>query len=278
MVDSTVLSFFLAAPPLTLENVLSVVKGVRNWRTLAKQLVMAYDKDDDENKYYIGATDLDALQREHGSDEDCLKTVVRQFLQEGGGRYRPASWRAVIWCLYKANEIQLANQIRSYGEQLEGVCFCIQNTTGSNTHSTYLLILNPLSRLYSLPLLFSLSHPTYRDLLLSMYPSLSLLSSSQLLLTLLLHLSLSRHTSLLLISTVLSLPSLCPSSPSPSTFLSPPLFHPLLRWHWRSPGTLVPPLHWYRYMYSCHFSCRFWSSSPVSLDITSLSVFSHYSL
>ena len=120
MVDSTVLSSFLAAPPLTLENVLSVVKGVRNWRTLAKELVMAYDKDDyDDMLHFIGKIDLDALQREHGSDEDCLKTVVRQFLQ-GKGRYSQASWRAVIWSLYKANEIQLAEQIRS--EQLEGVC------------------------------------------------------------------------------------------------------------------------------------------------------------
>ena len=136
MVDSTVLSSFLAAPPLTLENVLSVVKGVRNWRTLAKHLVKGYDKDDDGNRYYRGATDLDALQRKHGSDEDCLKTVVRKFLQGRGGRYRQASWRAVIWCLYKSLEIQLADQIRSYGEQLEGVCLCIHNTTGGHAHIT----------------------------------------------------------------------------------------------------------------------------------------------
>ena len=103
---------------------MSVLKGVKNWRTLAKILVRCYDKDDDGNRYYPGATDLDALQHEHGSDEDCLKTVVRQFLQGEGGQYR-ASWRAVIWCLYLANEIQLADQIQSYGEQLEGVCFCI---------------------------------------------------------------------------------------------------------------------------------------------------------
>ena len=136
VVDSTVLSSFLAAPPLTLENVMSVVKGVRNWRTVAKHLVRAYDKDDYEDKRFTGATDLDALQHEHGSDEDCLKTVVRQFLQRGG-RYSEASWRAVVWCLYKANEIQVADQIRHYGEQLEGVCLCTHNTTGGHAHSTY---------------------------------------------------------------------------------------------------------------------------------------------
>ena len=101
-----------------------VVKGVRRWRTLAKHLVSGYDKDDDEYRGWYGSTDLDALQREHGSDEDCLKAVVSKFLQ-GKGRYRPASWRRVIWSLYEANEIQLADQIRSYGERLEGVCLCM---------------------------------------------------------------------------------------------------------------------------------------------------------
>ena len=124
MVDYTILSSLLAAPPLTLENVMSVVKRVRRWRTLAKHLVLGYDKDYDENRGWYGSTDLDALQCQHGSDEDCLKAVVSQFLQ-GKGRYSPASWRGVIWCLYEANEVHLADQIRSYGERLEGVCLCM---------------------------------------------------------------------------------------------------------------------------------------------------------
>ena len=214
------MSFFLAAPPLTLENVMSVVKGVRNWQTLAKHLVFSYDKDDDEHTPY--GTDLDALQCEHGSDEDCLKTVVRKFLQGRGGRYIQASWRAVIWSLYLANEIQLANQIRSYCEQLEGVCLCIHNTTGSHAHSTYILVhinVNSLSCLYSLPLFFSLSPPHNVTFSCLSHPSLILPLS----LTLYSSPSLSSHTSLPLFSTVLSLPSLCPYPPSPSTFLSPPL-------------------------------------------------------
>ena len=124
VVDSTVLSSFLAAPPLTLENVMSVVKGVRRWRTLAKHLINGYDKNDDVHRYYPGSTDLDVLQREHGSDEDCLKAVVSKFLQ-GKDWYWVVSWRIVIWSLYEANEIQLADQIRSYGERLEGVCLCM---------------------------------------------------------------------------------------------------------------------------------------------------------
>ena len=103
---------------------MSVVKGVRRWRTLAKHLVWGYDKDDDEYRIIYNSTDLDALQHEHGSDEDCLKAVVSEFLQ-GRSRYRPASWRRVIWSLYEANEIQLADQIRSYGERLKGVCLCM---------------------------------------------------------------------------------------------------------------------------------------------------------
>ena len=67
---------------------MSVVKGVERWRTLAKHLVLGYDKDDDENKDdgYFYSTDLDALQRQHGSDEDCLKAVVSKF-QQGKGQY-----------------------------------------------------------------------------------------------------------------------------------------------------------------------------------------------
>ena len=103
---------------------MSVVKGVRRWRTLAKHLVRGYDKDDDEYRGCGFSTDLDALQRQYGSDEDCLKAVVSKFLQ-GKGRYSPASWRRVIWCLYKANDIHLADQIRSYGERLKGVCLCM---------------------------------------------------------------------------------------------------------------------------------------------------------
>ena len=101
---------------------MSVVKGVSNWRTLAKILILAYESNDDGFKL---GTDLDALQRKQGSDEECLKTVVRRFLQGTGGRCWQASWRVVIWSLYKANELQLANQIRSYSEQLEGVCLCM---------------------------------------------------------------------------------------------------------------------------------------------------------
>ena len=72
VVDSTVLFISFIAPPLTLENVLPVVKEMRSWWTLAKQLFSTTDEL------------LDDFQRQHGSDEDCLKAVLESFfLGEG---------------------------------------------------------------------------------------------------------------------------------------------------------------------------------------------------
>jgi hypothetical protein len=98
-----------SAPPLTLENILNVVKNVRSWRTL------------DQHIYYF-TTELDAIRRRHVSDEACLKAVIEGFLS-GRGRYQP-SWRALIWCLYKADEIPLAEHIISFTEPVQGIKFC----------------------------------------------------------------------------------------------------------------------------------------------------------
>ena len=103
----------------------TLVREVKSWRKLAKELVYAYDQDDGQYSYMLyvpNSTDLDTLQRRHGFDEECLKFVIEKFLQGKGGRYKQPSWRAVIWSLYKANEIQLASHIKSYGELLQGVC------------------------------------------------------------------------------------------------------------------------------------------------------------
>ena len=63
--------------------------------------------------------DLDDIQQQYDSDENCLKAVVELFLK-GFGRFIQPSWRAVIWCLSNANEFQLAEQIRSYTEPVQG--------------------------------------------------------------------------------------------------------------------------------------------------------------
>ena len=82
------------------------VKGVRDWNG-----TFGFVR-------YIGK--LDDIQRQHGSDEACLKAVVEAFLL-GEGRYQP-SWRRVFHALHGANESHLADQIKSYAEPVQGEC------------------------------------------------------------------------------------------------------------------------------------------------------------
>ena len=103
---------------------MAVIGEVRNWRSLAKQLVYAYDQECEESHafaLFTGAFDLDVL-LEHGSDEDCLGAVVERFMQGRSCHYPQPSWRAVIWSLYCAKELQLADQIRNYAEPSKGWC------------------------------------------------------------------------------------------------------------------------------------------------------------
>ena len=91
-------------PPLTLNNILEAVKNVRSWRTLGQHIMLYPSK-------------LDDIQHQHVSDEACLKAVIEGFLSI---KEQP-SWRKVIWSLYKANEIQLAEHIRSFAEPVKGM-------------------------------------------------------------------------------------------------------------------------------------------------------------
>ena len=101
------LSSLSPAPPLTLENILEAVKNVRSWRRLGVHIC------------YSSVLSLDGIQGQQVSDEACLKAVIEDFLS-GKGRYQHPSWRVVIWYLYKANEIQLAEHIRSFAEPVKG--------------------------------------------------------------------------------------------------------------------------------------------------------------
>ena len=96
------------APPLTFNNVLNVVKNVRSWRALGQHVY-----------WFSSGPGLDAIQRQHVSDEACLKDVIENFLG-GKGPYSQPSWRALIWILYKSNEFQLAEHIRSFAEPVQG--------------------------------------------------------------------------------------------------------------------------------------------------------------
>ena len=88
----------------------AVVKNVRSWRSVCKEMCggMGYS-----------SRELTNIQQQYDSDEDRLKAVVERFLK-GVSQFQQPSWRAVIWSLYKANEFQLAEQIRSYAEPVQG--------------------------------------------------------------------------------------------------------------------------------------------------------------
>ena len=88
------------------------------------QLLYAYDKDDPIRYLDCSYHNLDDLQRQHVTDQDCLKSVIEIFLQ-GRGRYEQPSWGAMLRSLYDANELQLAASIKSYAEPLQGVCIIL---------------------------------------------------------------------------------------------------------------------------------------------------------
>ena len=119
-----IVSSLLVASPLTSDVLLPLLKGVKSWRKLAKKLLYAYDKDGGFLSPLLprgySHHNLDDLQLQWGTDEDCLKAVIEIFLQ-GRGRYKQPSWRAVLWSLCNADEFRLAASIKSYAEPLKGV-------------------------------------------------------------------------------------------------------------------------------------------------------------
>ena len=98
------------APPLTFENVFEAVKRVRSWRKLGEELLGEFGDSDK----------LAAIERQHDSDEARLKAVIEAFLL-GEGDYQP-SWRAVIDALNWVGESQVAHDIESYPEAVQGEC------------------------------------------------------------------------------------------------------------------------------------------------------------
>ena len=96
-----------SAPPLTVEQVLKHLQGVKNWRNVGEGLLGSL----------LGSTKLDAIEREYTVDEDRLQAVVQQWL-EGGGL--PRSWRWLVWSLDRAGDITLADPIRGFAEPPRG--------------------------------------------------------------------------------------------------------------------------------------------------------------
>ena len=85
-------------PPLTVDNIIKAVEGVKNWRLLFNWL---------------------GVYGEYSS----LKDAVEQFLK-GQGNYHP-SWKAIIFVLDGLGDTAVANCVRSYGEPVQGVCVCV---------------------------------------------------------------------------------------------------------------------------------------------------------
>ena len=101
------------ALPLTLDNVFEAVKTASlSWRRLAKVLLGW----DDSFSFY--QKKLDAIQRQHVSDEACLKAVVEAFLL-GEGPYQP-SWRRLIHRLHRAQQSHIAEKIKANAEPQQG--------------------------------------------------------------------------------------------------------------------------------------------------------------
>ena len=89
------------------------MKTVRlSWKELAQWLMGLYDFDSDDQKK------LDAIERQHTSDDARLKAVVEAFLL-GEGRHRP-SWRRVIHALHEAGETSVAEKIKTNAEPHQG--------------------------------------------------------------------------------------------------------------------------------------------------------------
>ena len=90
---------------------LGAVKGV-HWRTLGRGLIIDdYDIDEIFSDYTL----LDEINDKYETDGARFGVVVEKFLSSP-----QPSWRKVIWALYQANAVDLADRIRSYAEPLEG--------------------------------------------------------------------------------------------------------------------------------------------------------------
>ena len=83
-----------------------------SWRELAEELMGWHDWYDKDRKK------LDAIERQHTSDDARLKAVVEAFLL-GEGLYQP-SWRRLIHALHEAGETSVAEKIKTNAEPQQG--------------------------------------------------------------------------------------------------------------------------------------------------------------
>ena len=81
---------------------------MRRWRDLGTWLLSDF----------VGSK-VDDINHQHDSDEACLKAVIEAFLI---GKGHQPSWRKVIHVLHVAGESQIAHDIESFAEAVQGEC------------------------------------------------------------------------------------------------------------------------------------------------------------
>ena len=104
------------APPLTVENIQTSVKGVA-WRKLGERLTPA---DYNFESRQLDYPKLDEIAQQHQSDDSRLRAVIECWLQ-GEGSDKEPSWRRIILALDHATETSTAaDPIRHFAEPLPG--------------------------------------------------------------------------------------------------------------------------------------------------------------
>ena len=96
---------------------MTAVQGVA-WRKLGEELIRGHYNTE---SHQWDCPKLDEIERQHQSDDSCLRAVIEYWLQ-GEGRDEEPSWRRIILALDGATETRAAaaDSIRHYAEPLPG--------------------------------------------------------------------------------------------------------------------------------------------------------------
>ena len=109
-------SLSTSAPPLTLDNVLTVVQGV-HWARLGARLLFKTHGDNGT------LSKLKEIESQHQSDADRLHAVVKTWMQSCGKDQEP-SWRHIIWSWDQScnlgNKAKVPDNIRHFAEPVLG--------------------------------------------------------------------------------------------------------------------------------------------------------------
>ena len=91
------------APPLTFDNLYSVLEEVKEeWRNLS---------------HWLGV--YDATSDQYDSNEAALKDILESFLQL---QHNSRTWRTVILALDRMGKVHVADKIMSFAEPVQGGC------------------------------------------------------------------------------------------------------------------------------------------------------------